>query len=142
MVLFSIIGYVPKPFGQNNRRFQTPWLAVFANAALSLPVSLFIKYEYLAQLTVIFNLSSGLLRYITLVVLRYREKNTERPFSIPMGKVGVCLVVVPPFILGLFLLTIQTWKVWIVFGGVVILSSILYYFIYVFNKGYKRIDYI
>ena len=82
------INVLPKWFGYLHKKTKAPLFAIliiFIANCLLLPFS----FAFLIQLGTVQNCFSFLFEYASLVSLRYKEPNEERPFKIPFGLIGV-----------------------------------------------------
>jgi len=85
-----------KELNRQHRRFQTPFISILV---CSIIVSLMILWPFgdllIIDVTVY---GAGLsLEYVSLIKLRRAEPDKHRPFKIPVGIPGLCLMVLLPF---------------------------------------------
>ncbi len=134
-------GDFPRLFARLHHRYRTPWFAILVNCAL---YALLHRFDF-SQL-VLLSMWNGIVVYLlidlTLLVLRYREPDLERPFRIPGGTAGLAAVVVPLVIVSGWALWQSLREIWnedsfrllaILFLGLV--SGPVYYFL---RTRYKR----
>jgi amino acid transporter len=93
-------GWLPKPLTRLNR-FGAPWVSILV-CALSWILALTLGFVRLVELDVAIYGLSLVLEFVTLVVLRYREPDLPRPFSVPGGLLGAALLGVLPTALVIF----------------------------------------
>ena len=85
-----------KGLNRQHRRFQTPYISILV---CSIIVSLMILWPFgdllIIDVTVY---GAGLsLEYVSLIKLRRAEPDKHRPFKIPLGIPGLCLMILLPF---------------------------------------------
>jgi amino acid transporter len=91
-------GMLPRGFARVQSVTRVPWVSVLVcSAGWALCVGL--GFERLITLDVMFYGASLALEFVTLVALRMREPNLERPFRIPGGIWGAVIVGVEPLLL-------------------------------------------
>merc|ERR1711937_136392 len=68
-----------------------------------------------------------LLEYAAFIQLRRAKTDMPRPFKVPGGMVGAVLMVLPPFILGLYAMAICAWQTQVAAFTVIICGIASYY---------------
>jgi amino acid transporter len=91
-------GMLPKVFGRRSARTNTPWVAIIV-CATGWALCLGLRFERLVTLDIMLYGASLMLEFVTLVVLRIREPELPREFSVPGGLTGAVLVGVFPLAL-------------------------------------------
>lgn len=88
---------LPKGVNKLHPRFKTPFVSIII---CSIVVSFMVLWTFADLLIIDVTVyGAGLsLEYIALVKLRVKEPMKERPFRIPLGVTGLCLVMLLPFI--------------------------------------------
>ncbi|MFS2187966.1 APC family permease [Mucilaginibacter sp. Mucisp84] len=88
---------LPKGVNKLHSRFKTPFVSIII---CSVVVSFMVLWTFADLLIIDVTVyGAGLsLEYIALVKLRVKEPMKERPFRIPLGVTGLCLVLLLPFI--------------------------------------------
>jgi amino acid transporter len=86
---------LPAKLNKLHSRFQTPYVSIII---CSFVVSLMILWTFADLLIIDVTVyGAGLsLEYISLIKLRIKEPNTVRPFKIPLGITGLCLLFILP----------------------------------------------
>ncbi|MCC8424524.1 APC family permease [Mucilaginibacter sp. UR6-11] len=86
---------LPARLNKLHTRFQTPYVSILICSAI---VSLMILWTFADLLIIDVTVyGAGLsLEYIALIKLRIKEPGTARPFKIPLGITGLCLMLVLP----------------------------------------------
>jgi amino acid transporter len=88
-------GYLPKQLQQVHPRFGTPWKAVLV-CSVVYGIFAFQSFEDLVELNVIMYCCALVLESLSLIILRYKEPDLPRPFSIPGGLPVLLLVFALP----------------------------------------------
>ncbi len=94
-------GCLPTALTRLHPRYGTPWSAILISAILYTALS-FESFKDLAVVDVVLYSGGLMLELIALAVLRMKEPQLARPFKIPGGWPGVCLVVFSPTALIVF----------------------------------------
>ena len=89
-------GLLPKKIHALHPRFKSPYISILICAAV---VSFMILWSFEELIVIDVTLyGAGLfLEFITLIVLRIKAPLEPRPFRIPLGKVGLCVMILFPF---------------------------------------------
>ena len=87
---------LPKFLNKQHPRFNTPYISIMV---CSMVVSLMILWPFTDLLIIDVTVyGAGLsLEYISLIKMRKTEPDTHRPFRIPLGIPGLCLMLLLPF---------------------------------------------
>jgi len=120
-------GLMPKKLEQLHPRYQSPYISIIV---CSIVVSLMIILTFTDLLIIDVTLyGAGLsLEFIALIVLRIKAPNQHRPFKIPLGIPGLCLMVLFPLsvyavaVAGAFSQSAQTLKP-VIFAFAIMLSA-------------------
>jgi amino acid transporter len=86
---------LPEQLNRLHSRFQTPYISIII---CSVVVSLMILWTFADLLIIDVTVyGAGLsLEYVSLIKLRITEPNTHRPFKIPFGITGLCILLILP----------------------------------------------
>jgi amino acid transporter len=90
-------GFLPPLFARENR-CGAPWVAILICAVLW-ACAMGLGFDRTVMLDVLLTGLSILLEFAALIALRIREPGLARPFRVPGGTVGLCLVSLPPALL-------------------------------------------
>jgi len=107
---------LPSILGWSHRRHTgtiRPVAAVLFTGLMS-AVLAELPFNLLVQIFLIVRILNLGLEYAALIKLRYSEPNAPRPFEVPGGMVGVCLLPIPSAILAVFALVFTSWQVWVI----------------------------
>lgn len=102
-------GFLPKRLTRIHKTFGTPTLALLFG---SLTYSLLALFDF-TQLLIIyswFQMSSNLLLYANVWVMRRTHANLPRPFKIPFGKPGMFLAMIPTCVIALVAMASTLWS--------------------------------
>ncbi len=80
---FGRVGYAPRAFGKVNGRYKTPMNALIFNMIIGIIALLTGKTGEIITIAVFGALGLYILSMITLLVLRQKEPELERPFKVP-----------------------------------------------------------
>ncbi len=88
-------GLLPKQLNNLHPNFQTPYISILVCSAV---VSLMILWPFTDLLIIDVTVyGAGLsLEYISLIKLRLKQPDAHRPFRIPLGITGLCLMIALP----------------------------------------------
>jgi len=89
---------LPAVFAKLHPRTHAPWVAIITCAA-AWALCLGLGFERLITLDVLLSGASVILEFLALVALRIKEPNLDRPFRVPGGMTGACLLGVCPLLL-------------------------------------------
>lgn len=86
---------LPVILGRIHPRFNTPYISVLA---CSVVISIMVLFTFADLLIIDVTIYGAglLLEYISLIRLRQKEPDTHRPFRIPLGIPGLCILVLFP----------------------------------------------
>jgi len=115
-------GSLPAALGRVHGRFGTPWVAVAAAGAISAGFLFAGNIAYVANATNVALFLTFLTINAVVIVLRFREPDTPRPFLVPGAALGVPLVPVLGILFSVFLL-FQLEAAVLVLGGVLLVSG-------------------
>ncbi len=88
-------GLLPSKLGILHSRFQTPWFSIVVCSVVISAMTLWTFGELIIIDVTIYG--AGLfLEYISLIRLRIKEPSVHRPFKIPLGVPGLCVMAVLP----------------------------------------------
>jgi amino acid transporter len=93
-------GYLPPVFAAKHRKFGTPWIAILISSA----IYALLAFHTLAQLLTVYVWLRCLVTVLTVLAawkLRKLQPETQRPFRIPWGKVGLAYVVGAPILMAI-----------------------------------------
>ena len=88
-------GYLPRILARRSASTGAPWVSVIA-CSIAWALCLQLSFVKLVMLDVLLTGSSILLEFATLIALRIREPELERPYRVPGGLPGVIAISVPP----------------------------------------------
>ena len=100
-------GLFPKSIGRISTRFGTPVAAIILMAILN-AVLVIGPFQNLVVIDVMVYISSYVVIFIAAVRLRIKEPNLRRPFRIPLGTAGMIAMVIPPILIVLFTIYLNT----------------------------------
>jgi amino acid transporter len=89
---------LPAVFAKLHPRTQAPWVAIIT-CAVAWALCLGLGFERLITLDVLLSGASVILEFLALVALRIKEPRLDRPFRVPGGMLGACLLGVCPLLL-------------------------------------------
>jgi amino acid transporter len=89
---------LPTKLNKKHKRFNTPYISIIV---CSIVVSAMVHWDLEALFIIDVTIyGAGLaLEYISLIKLRIKEPETYRPFKIPLGVKGLCIVIALPTII-------------------------------------------
>jgi len=93
--------YLPAAFARLHPKFNTPYVAILASAAVYSILS-FSTFKDLAIVDVVLYSAALALEFAALIVFRIREPHRPRPYRIPGGYVGLALVSILPMAVVVF----------------------------------------
>jgi amino acid transporter len=91
-------GMLPRVFAKIHPRTQAPWVAIVV-CAIGWAFALGLGFERLITIDVLLYGLSLLLEFVALIALRVKEPKLPRPFPVPGGMWGACLIGVFPMLL-------------------------------------------
>jgi amino acid transporter len=120
-------GYLPPSLARTSPKYGTPVRAIVVSA-LIFSVFTALDFTTLIDADVLLNLMALLLMFVSLIVLRVKYPNMNRPYRVPGGMFGAVVILVLPLILTIWLFqstyTEEPGAFWIgivltVFGGLI-----------------------
>ena len=118
-------GMIPACFGRRSRN-GTPTYALLMSAVGICVLSAYDFHEIIEMLNFLYCFAE-LLEFSAFIKLRFTRKSLHRPFKIPLGDVGCCVMLVPPVALILVLMGMASRKTWVMCGGAVAFGVVLYW---------------
>jgi amino acid transporter len=94
-------GMLPRVFSKLTKKTDAPWVSIVVLAVCWAPC-LLLGFERLVSIDVLLYGMSLMLEFIALIALRIKEPTLRRPFRVPGGMLGACLLGVAPLILLVF----------------------------------------
>ncbi len=91
-------GYLPRVLARRLPRGGAPWVSVLV-CSLAWTLSLGLPFERLVSLDILLYGSSLVLEFVALLILRVREPGLARPFRVPGGLFGACVIALGPIAL-------------------------------------------
>ncbi|SCC61604.1 amino acid/polyamine/organocation transporter, APC superfamily [Chitinophaga costaii] len=88
---------LPPVLSREHRRYETPWISILCCAVV---VSLLVIWTFEDLLIIDITLygTALFLEFIALIILRIKAPQWERPFRIPLGIPGLCIMTLLPLI--------------------------------------------
>ncbi len=122
-------GLLPKYFSRVHKRFKTPHITTIWTGAFVAILAAFCNIDEMANLCNIGTLFAFILACASVIVLRIKEPNRERPFKVPFGMITPVLGILFCLwlVMGLDKITWLRFFIWLLVGGII-------YFLY----GIKR----
>ena len=132
---------IPSAVGRLHPQRSTPYVAIVLAAVAALALALPADIEFLAGIFAFGAMLAFALAHISIIVLRYREPGTQRPFRVPIGvRLGRGQVPLPLALGGLF--AVGAWISVLayhegarVIGGIWMLGGFLLYAVYRKGQG-------
>ncbi|CAF0990597.1 unnamed protein product [Didymodactylos carnosus] len=119
-------GLLPQFMAKIHPRFKTPWIAALITGVICAPAAGFLPLEMLGELTSIANLFTLFLVHISVIIMRFTQKDVERRFKVPLGPFVIPLIGALLCLLLMITSATQTWiRFWVWMG-----LGILIYFCY------------
>jgi APA family basic amino acid/polyamine antiporter len=120
---------LPSFFGMIHQKRKTPWYAVIAVGLLAIVFTFAGNIATIASISVFAIIMVFVLVNLSLIWLRLKEPNAERPFRVPFSVKNVPILAILGIITPILGLVQLSWYV-IAIGLGVVGSSILFYFVY------------
>ena len=120
------VGTVPSIFAKLHPKYETPWIALTANATI-ISLSVMLDFSEIAELEMFLYCASTVLKFGAFYVLRLKEKNMDRPFKVPLqSNVAVAIFVTIPISLCLGLMVLARKRTQLIGVAVSALAVIAY----------------
>jgi APA family basic amino acid/polyamine antiporter len=126
---------LPKIFGIIHQKRKTPWPAVIAIGSLAVIFTFIGDLSTIANISVFTIIMVFIFVNVSIIWLRVKEPNTERPFKVPLSVKNVPILPIFGIITPLLGVIQLNWEV-ISIGFGVVGSGVLFYFVY--NKFLNR----
>lgn len=124
---FGRVKYIPKSFGRVHSRFKTPANALLINMVIGIVALLTGKTAQIITIACFGAITLYIFSMITVLVLRKREPELERPFRVPFYPYFPVVALIIALISLLAMITLNI-EVAIVFFGILLLSYIWFHF--------------
>ncbi len=115
-------GALPPLLGEVSRRTRAPWAAVLGAVTVTVGFVLVGDLRFIASVTDAAIYSMFLAVNASVIILRFREPKTPRPFRTPFAIGKVPLVPVAGFISAGFMMTRLTWEALALLGVVILIG--------------------
>eukprot|EP00755_Sulcionema_specki_P028148 Sspe_Gene.89280::Locus_61074_Transcript_1_1_Confidence_1.000_Length_1660::g.89280::m.89280 len=106
-------------------RHGTPTRAIFLSTVGIIVLGVF-SFEEIVEMLNFLYCFAELLEFAAFLKLRASRPDLQRPFSIPLGTKGCALLLFPPSLLTLFIVSCASTRTWMVCGGMIILGVFIY----------------
>jgi ethanolamine permease len=122
---FGRVGYAPKLLGKVNNKFQTPANALVINMLIGIIALLTGRTDEIITIAVFGALSLYIISMVSLLVLRKKEPNLERPFKVPLYPFSPILALV---IAGVALIAVTIYNPWLalIYFGILGISFVAF----------------
>ncbi|MCP4229097.1 MAG: amino acid permease [bacterium] len=124
-------GFMPNILSKINRRFRTPHFATLVVAVLAILFAVMGGTRFIAQLTNFCLLFSLLLVNLSVIILRKRRPDLNRPFKLWFGYT----IPIMGILTNLTMMAFMEWTAYVWGIGYLIVGAIVYF---VYSKGAKR----
>lgn len=118
-------GNMPAWVGYLHSKHGTPYLAIIMNGVISLALSV-MSFAALAEVDMLFYNMSTILKFVALIKFRYSQPDTDRPYKIPLGKLGLVLYFLPPTLICLGTVPLFSMNSNMVLVGVTAVFTLVY----------------
>ena len=125
---------IPTVIAKVNKKTQTPIIASVIVAVLSIIFTFFGEIEVIANITDLLVFVIFVLINLSLIILRYKEKDTKRKFKVPLNIGRFPVLAFLGLIFNLFLIT-QFQSFVMISASILILITLIIYFILEFWKS-------
>ncbi|KAL5726406.1 hypothetical protein ACHQM5_009452 [Ranunculus cassubicifolius] len=122
------LGFLPKFFALRSTWFDTPWVGILLCSVITFGFS-FLDFTDIISAANLLYAVGMLLEIATFIWLRKKYPNIERPYKVPMGMVGVCIMCAMPSVFLLGIIWIASWKVYVYTLGLTVLGVVGYFFL-------------
>eukprot|EP00903_Cladosiphon_okamuranus_P008709 g8343.t1 len=83
-------------------------------------------FEAIVEILNLLYCFAEILEFMAFIKLRMSHRDLHRPYQIPLGTVGVCLLLLPPAVFVVLLASLSSWTTWIVSGGALLAGWAIY----------------
>lgn len=118
-------GMLPEIFSHRSR-YGTPWVAILFSATGIVALSLMSLLEIVELLNFLYVLAT-LIEFAAFIKLRFAHPELHRPFRIPLGNFGVCVMLMGPMFFLAYVLFMAPFKTWAICGAATCVGCGLYY---------------
>ncbi|KAJ3674339.1 hypothetical protein LUZ60_004955 [Juncus effusus] len=135
----SELGMIPSIFSKRSK-YGTPTYSILLSATGIIILS-FMSFQQIIEFLNFLYALGMLLEFLAFIKLRFKNPDLERPYEIPLGKIGAVLICIPPSILLILVMCLASRTTFLVSGIVVFLGFVLY-FILGKLKEKKWVDFV
>ncbi|KAG0490916.1 hypothetical protein HPP92_007779 [Vanilla planifolia] len=121
------VGFLPKIFALRSKWFNTPWIGIVTSSVISLAISFLSLDDIINSANFLYSLGM-LLEIASFLWLRRREPSLNRPFRVPMRMPGLIVMCLVPSAFLIYVMTLATWKVFLISGVLTLFGCALYFF--------------
>lgn len=105
-------GLLPKVFCRRSKH-GTPTCAIIVGSVFCMIFAVF-DFAELVEMVNFLYIFAQLIEFAAFVKLRHSAPRVHRPFKIPLGTFGCCVMLTPPVLLMCLLICLATLKTWLV----------------------------
>ncbi|CAI8618612.1 unnamed protein product [Vicia faba] len=120
------LGFIPKIFGERSKWFNTPWMAILISTIISLAMSFLSFTEIISTVNFLYSLGM-LLEFASFLKLRKKFPTMKRPYKVPFGFFGLCIMCFVPSVLLVYVMIVATKTVLVASSFLTLLGIVLYY---------------
>eukprot|EP00298_Acanthocystis_sp_HF-20_P003943 c14289_g1_i1.p1 GENE.c14289_g1_i1~~c14289_g1_i1.p1 ORF type:complete len:307 (+),score=118.80 c14289_g1_i1:44-964(+) len=120
-------GMLPAIFAHKSK-FNTPTFAILVTCS-ALSICMFMSLSDLVEMLNLLYIWGAVLEFAAFIYLRITRPDAPRPYRLPLGTKGVCLLFVLPFSTIAAIMYFSSWKGHLIVVGCVIIGTILVKFL-------------
>ena len=129
---------LPKCFGLQHKKYKTPWFAIVVQCIISC-CALFFSFDAIVGFLSFLTFLMTAIYFLAAYRLRNIDPDTERPFKVPGGKVGIVLLFIPIIIISVYAVIGNGIPGLIGFVAFAIIIPVLYVIFKKIYGGYEKV---
>ncbi|XP_078160031.1 putative polyamine transporter At3g13620 [Carex rostrata] len=121
------LGLLPSFFAIRAPKFDTPWVGILLSCLITLTTSFLPFEDIVATANILYSLGM-LLEFATFLWLRRKYPDLKRPYRVPLGITGLCIMCLFPSVLLCYVITLASRKVFVL-SAVLTVAGIAVHFL-------------
>ncbi|KAF3322926.1 putative polyamine transporter [Carex littledalei] len=106
------LGLLPRIFAVRAPKFDTPWVSILLSCLITLTIS-FLPFEDIVSTANILYSLGMLLEFATFLWLRRKYPDLKRPYRVPLGTTGLCIMCLLPSVLLCYMIALASRRVFV-----------------------------
>ncbi|XP_078160799.1 putative polyamine transporter At3g13620 [Carex rostrata] len=120
------LGLLPRIFAVRAPKFDTPWVSILLSCLITLTIS-FLPFEDIVSTANILYSLGMLLEFATFLWLRRKYPDLKRPYRVPLGTTGLCIMCLFPSVLLCYVIALASRRVFVLSAVLTTMGIVMHF---------------